>query len=106
MLSNFVNYKDCRIFFDWLLSQDPLSLREIDNQLYIRGFYYPSNLACCYSFFLSVYQDYKNNSNIERVMISLQRMIIRQYLEFYDFYPRIDSAGVFGYSSSSARDFE
>lgn len=104
-MPKFENNKDCRILLDWVLSHDFLSAREIHKHLIKMGFDYPSNLASTYSFFVSEYHYYKNNQNFERVLVVLQSMIIDQFMEFYNFYPRFDSSGFFGYSNSSAREF-
>ena len=106
MKTNYDICKYCKLFRDWLLSVDNLSLRDIEYQLNIMGFCSCSNLASSYAFFLSEYQVHKTNPNFERVMISLQRSIIREFLAIYDFYPTIDSSGIFGYSSLRAKDFE
>ena len=105
-MSDFDNNKECRILLDWLLSHDILSLRDVMNHWVIMGFDYPSRIASSYSFFLSEYHVYKNNQNIERVLLCFQSMIIRQFMEFYNFYPCIDSSGLFGYSCSTAGNFE
>lgn len=103
MKSNIDNSKDCLILLDWLLLHDnTLSVREIYNHLVCMGFDFPSTLAYSYSFFLSEFHVHKNNPNIERVLVCLQSMIIIQYMEFYNFYPGIDSSGLFGYSSRRA----
>ena len=106
MKTNYDICKYCKIFRDWLLSVDNLSLRDIENQLIIMGFSSCSNLAASYVCLLSEYQDHKSNPNFERVMICLQRMIIREFLAIYDFYPAFDSSGIFGYSCSREKDFE
>ena len=106
MKTNYDVCKYCKLFRDWLLSVDNLSLRDIENQLIIMGFCSCSNLASSYAYFLSEFQEHKTNPNFERVLICLQRMIIREFLAMYDFYPSIDSSGVFGYSSLRAKDFE
>lgn len=106
MKTNYDICKYCKIFRDWLLSVDNLTLRDIENQLAIMGFSSCSNLASSYAYFLSEYQEHKNNPNFERVMICLQRMIIREFLAIYDFQPFFDSSGIFGYSSCFAKDFE
>ena len=101
MKFNFEIYKEYKIFRDWLLSVDNLSLRDIENQLHIMGFSSCSNLAASYAFFLSEYQLHKNNQNFERVLICLQRLIIQEFMAMYDFYPCLDSLGVFGYTGLS-----
>ena len=106
MKTNYDINKYCKLFRDWLLSVDDLSIRGIDNQLNILGFSSCSNLASSYAYFLSEYQEHITNSNFERVLICLQRSIIREFLAIYDFYPVFDSSGVFGYSCSRAKDFE
>ena len=106
MKTNYGICKYCKLFRDWLLSCDTLSLRDIENQLIIMGFSSCSNLASSYAYFLSEFQKHKNNPNFERVLICLQRMIIREFLAIYDFYPSFDSSGVFGYSGCRAKDFE
>ena len=103
MKPNFEICKEYKIFRDWLLSQDYLSLRDIENQIFIRGFASLPNLASSYAFFLSEFQAHKMNSNIERVLICLQRLIIREFMGMYDFYPSIDSSGNFVYSSFGQR---
>lgn len=105
-MSNFETNKECRILLDWVLSHDFLSARDIHKHLISLGFAYPSNLAASYAFFLSEYHVYKNNQNFQRLLVCFQSMIIDQFMEFYNFYPRFDSSGLFGYSSSSAREFE
>lgn len=105
-MSNFETNKECRILLDWLLSHDYLSARDIHKHLITLGFDYPSNLASSYAFFLSEYHVYKNNQNFHRLFVCFQSMIIDQFMEFYNFYPCFDSSGLFGYSSSSARNFE
>ena len=95
--------KDYKIFRDWLLSVDNLSLRDIENQLNIMGFSSCYNLASSYAFFLSEYQVHKDNPNFERVLICLQRLIIQEFLAIYDFYPSFNSVGIFGYSSFGQR---
>ena len=105
MRSNLYNYKECRIFLDWLLSVDYLTVRDIYNHLIISGFDTPSNLACSYAFFLTEFQKHKNNANIERAIMVLHAMILRQYMEMFDFYPCFDSIGFFGFTSQSAVDF-
>lgn len=105
-MSKFDENKQCRILLDWILSHDSLSCRDIHKQLIIMGFDYPSNLAFAYAFILSVYQRYKNNENVQRLIVCLYSMIIDQYMEFYNFYPCFDSSGLFGYSSSRIQDFE
>lgn len=103
MKPNLENYKECRILLDWLLlHDDTLTVREIYNHLVSMGFDFPSTLAYSYSFFLSEFHAHKNNPNIERVLVCFQSMIIMQYMEFYNFYPRTDSSGLFGYSSRLA----
>ena len=94
--------KDLKIFRDWLLSQDYLSARDIENQLLIRGLGSLPNLAASYSFFISEVHVHKNNSNFERVLVVLQCLIIKEFMELYDFYPSIDSTGTFVYSSRLA----
>lgn len=105
-MSKFFNDKDCRILLDWILSHDNLSLSDIRKHLIIMGFDFPYTLACSYAFFLSEFHVYCNNPNFERLLVCFQSMIIRQYMEFYNFYPCIDSSGFFGFSSFSAQDFE
>ena len=105
MKLNFEISKDCRILLDWLLSHDTLTLRDIQNHLYIMGFDFPSTLASSYAFFLSEYHAYKNNENFQRLLVCFQRMIISQFMEFYNFYPCFNSIGTFGYTSQSAVDF-
>ena len=105
-MSKFDNDKDCRILLDWLLSHDDLTAREIHNHLVVMGFDFPSYLAYSYAFFVSEYHAYMNNSNFQRLLVCFQSMIIHQFMEFYNFYPFIDSSGLFGYSSSSRRNFE
>ena len=105
-MPKFDNDKECRILLDWILSHDILSVRDIQKHLIIMGFDFPSNLASCYAFFISKYQAYKNNQNFERVLVCFQCMIIDQFMEFYNFYPCFDSSGLFGYSSSTAGNFE
>lgn len=99
-MSDFEIQKECRILLDWLLSHDNLTVRDIHKHLIIMGFDFPSNLASSYAFFLSEYHVYKNNQNIQRVIVCFQSMIIDQFMEFYNFYPCFDSSGLFGYSSS------
>ena len=98
--------KDYKIFRDWLLSSDNLSLRDIDYQLHIMGLSCCYNLASSYAFFLSEYQVHIDNPNFERVLICLQRSIIQEFLAIYDFYPSFNSVGVFGYSSSRAQNLD
>ena len=105
-MPKFDNDKECRILLDWLLSHDSLSARDIQKHLIISGFDFPSNLASSYAFFISKYQAYKKNENFLRGLVCFQSMILDQFMEFYNFYPCFDSSGLFGYSSSSARDFE
>lgn len=105
-MPKFVNDKDCRILLDWLLSHGILSARDIQNHLIVMGFDSPSILASSYAFFISEYHNYKNNQNFQRVLVCFQRMIINQYMEFYDFFPRFDSSDLFVYSSYCARNFE
>lgn len=93
----FENDKECRIFLDWLLSHDLLSARDIQKHLITMGFDSPSILACSYAFFISEYHSYKNNENYARCLVVLQSMIIDQFMEFYNFYPRFDSSGLSGY---------
>ena len=69
MKTNYSICKYCKLFRDWLLAVDNLSLRDIENQLIIMGFTSCSNLASSYAYFLSEYQEHKNNPNFERVMI-------------------------------------
>ena len=103
MKSNLDISKDCRVLLDWLLLHDnTLSVREIYNHLVFMGFDFPSTLAYSYAFFLSEFHTHKNNPNIERVLVCFQSMIIMQYMEFYNFYPGIDSSGLLGYSSRLA----
>ena len=104
MKTNYDICKYCKLFRDWLLSVNDLSLRDIENQLIIMGFSSCSNLASSYAYFLSEYQEHKSNPNFERVLICLQRMIIREFLAIYDFYPSFDSSGIFAYSSCRAKD--
>lgn len=99
-------YKECCVLLDWILSHDNLTLRDIQKHLIIMGFDYPYTLACSYAFFLSEFHVYSNNPNFERLLVCFQSMIIRQYMELYDLYPLIDSSCLFGYSSSSAQNFE
>ena len=101
-ITHFYNFKECRIFRDWLLSQDNLSLRDIENHLLISGLGSLPNLASSYAFFLSEFQHDKNNANIERALICLQRFIIHEFMSMYDFYPNSDS-GTFVYSSFGQR---
>ena len=103
MKPNFEICKEYKIFRDWLLSVDNLSLRDIDNQLQMMGFSSCSNLATSYAFFLSEYQVHKDNPNFERVLICLQRLIIQEFLAIYDFYPSFNSVGIFCYSSFGQR---
>ena len=102
MKSNFEISKDLKIFRDWLLSHDYLSLKDIENQLLIRGLGSLPNLAASYSFFLSEFHVNKNSANFERVLICLQFLIIREFMSMYDFYPSIDSSGFLVYSSRRA----
>lgn len=105
-MPKFDNDKEYRILLDWLLSHDNLSARDIHKHLIISGFDFPSNLAAAYAFFVSEYRIYKNNHNFRLALIALQCMIIDQYMEFYNFYPCFDSSGLFGYSRSTAENFE
>ena len=102
-MPNIETCKDYKIFRDWLLSADNLSLRDIDYQLDIMGFSSCSNLAASYVFFLNEYQVHKDNPNFERVLICLQRLIIQEFLSIYDYYPSFNSVGIFGYSSFGQR---
>ena len=94
--------KDLKIFRDWLLSQKYLSVRDIEKEIIIRGFSSCPNLACCYAFFLSEFQLHRDNENLERVLNIFVSMIVHEFLDMYDFYPYIDSHGLFGYSSRRA----
>lgn len=105
-MPNFQYNKECRILLDWLMSHDNLTVREIYNHLVTMGFDFPYTLASSYAFFISEHHCYLDNSNVHRAIICFQSMIIHQYMEFYNFYPFVDSSGSFGYSSSSAQDFE
>ena len=103
MKYNYDNYKECRIFRDLLLSQDNLTLRDIENQLIIMGLGSLPNLASSYAFFLSEFQVEKTNANIERALISLQRLIIKEFMAMYNFYPNSDYGCTFVYSSFGQR---